>query len=428
MVDLVIVCPHLGDGGVQRVVSMLANAWNRKGRHIVIITLYRESPCYAVDREIRVISLLDHLHAPFLLKALEVLRLGLAAILGRLAAWLGVRHKKRDPLRGIEALFERLPRDHRLTALWKLYLPALLRVRTLRAIVADLQPRVVLGLCGSTNVMTALACEPLPHRVIISERNDPARQRLEAPWHAFRETFYGRADLVTANTVGALEHMRAYVDSEKLHFIPNAVAPPASPLEHRDKRKCNETSLLTVGRLHPQKAQDVLLRAVSMLEKTMDPWRLGVVGQGTLEGELRELADRLGIADRVEWHGQVADPFGYYAASQIFVLPSLHEGTPNALLEAMSCGMAVIVTDASPGPLELVEHQKTGLVVPANDPAMLARAIERLASDPPLREALGGAARDRVAPYDLSKTLGAWESLFGWPPTRARALDTSTAA
>ena len=83
MVDLVIVVPHLGDGGVQRVVTTLANEWNRAGRRIAIVTLYREPTHYAVDPGVRVISLLDSAHAPLLLGTLE----GLRVARERLRAW-----------------------------------------------------------------------------------------------------------------------------------------------------------------------------------------------------------------------------------------------------------------------------------------------------------------------------------------------------
>ena len=76
--------------------------------------------------------------------------------------------------------------------------------------------------------------------------------------------------------------------------------------------------------------------------------------------------------------------------------------------------MAVIISDASSGPLELIEDGKTGIVVPVNDPTSLARAIERLADNAELRAALGRAALDKVSEYSLPRTLRAWERLIGW--------------
>ena len=76
--------------------------------------------------------------------------------------------------------------------------------------------------------------------------------------------------------------------------------------------------------------------------------------------------------------------------------------------------MAVIVSDSSPGPLELVEQDVSGLVVPVDDAVSLASAIDRLARDPGLRERLGEEGRRRTSAYDLPKSLAAWERLLGW--------------
>jgi glycosyltransferase involved in cell wall biosynthesis len=169
-----------------------------------------------------------------------------------------------------------------------------------------------------------------------------------------------------------------------------------------------------VGRLHHQKAHDVLLDAFARLGTAFSEWKLAIVGQGGQEEKLRMQAEALGIAGRVVWYGQVKNPFPFYHHAKIFVLPSRHEGTPNALLEAMSSGMAVIISDGSPGPLELVEDGKSGIVVSVNEPVSLSRAIERLAADPDLRATLGRAAKEKAAEYSLPKALRAWERLIGW--------------
>ena len=117
----------------------------------------------------------------------------------------------------------------------------------------------------------------------------------------------------------------------------------------------------------------------------------------------------------MDWHGQVDDVYRHYETADILVLPSIHEGSPNALLEAMSCGLPAIVSDASPGPLELVTDEITGLVFRAGDAEGLAGAIERLARSPHLRGQLGAEARQRASQHDLSTVLARWEDLLDRP-------------
>jgi len=295
-----------------------------------------------------------------------------------------------------------------------LYVPLHIRVLTLRSIMKQHRASVVIGFCGSTNIITALAAKPLPCQVIISERNDPELQELDFPWSTLRPRYYNHADIVTANTRGALESMRSYVDQQKLVYVPNPVVNPNDTPSSSGDSLFSSPTVLIVGRLHHQKAHDVVLDAFAQLAPRFSDWKLSIVGQGDLERSLRAQSEALGIAGRVVWHGHVRDPFPYYRKAKIFVLPSRHEGTPNALLEAMNSGIAVIISDASPGPLELVEDGKSGLVVPAGDALKLKLAIEKLAADPALRASLARAAQAKVAEYSLPRALLAWERLMGW--------------
>jgi len=93
----------------------------------------------------------------------------------------------------------------------------------------------------------------------------------------------------------------------------------------------------------------------------------------------------------------------------MFVLVSRHEGTPNALLEAMSCGLPCIVSDASPGPQELVSDGSTGLVVPVDDPVALTAQMTRLAEDATLARKLGESARQCLGANCPTAALKSWE-------------------
>jgi glycosyltransferase involved in cell wall biosynthesis len=400
--DLILICDSLDAGGIERVVSMLANEWARRGRKVSVITLHDRRRFYELHPSIHH-TIID--------------RAGLNRI-NDLLRWLSARLRKGEQpgLWLLSILFGglyQLSHPHLYSAYFRLVYAgeaALLR-RALRRIESPL----IVSLGTPINVITLKACKGMKRRIVISERGDPKRLSQFKRWDVLVRKLYNHADLVTANTRGALRDMSGYVEEEKLAFVPNPLV--ISNSNGNGQREVSALArmpvALTVGRLVWDKAQDVLLDAFALAGGDLDGWRLAIVGDGGLRDDLRMRAERLGIAGRVDWHGVVRDPHVFYHAADFFVLPSRREGTPNALLEAMSCGLPVIVSDGAPGPLELVEDGVTGLVVPVNDAAALASALRRLVSDGELRSRLGEAARARVSEHDLPLALAAWESVVG---------------
>ena len=171
-------------------------------------------------------------------------------------------------------------------------------------------------------------------------------------------------------------------------------------------------TFITVTRLVEQKGVDVLLKASAQAFARLPDWRLAIIGDGPLRSDLQELSNELGITKRVDWLGYVKDPTPFLRGARFFVLTSRFEGSPNALLEALACGLPAIVSDASPGPLELVGDQKAGLIVPTGNIAATADAIVRLASDEALRRTLGSAARERSRVHQLEPAMRVWLKLL----------------
>jgi glycosyltransferase involved in cell wall biosynthesis len=157
--------------------------------------------------------------------------------------------------------------------------------------------------------------------------------------------------------------------------------------------------LLAVGRLAFEKGHDVLLRALAQAGPALPPWSLTVLGEGPLRGELLRLAAELGIADRCEFPGYVADPYALMVTSDIYIHPSRWEGFGLSLLEAMALGLPVIATSCPGGPKEILENGAHGVLVPPEDVGALAGAIIRLAIDRTLREELGDTAARRASAY-----------------------------
>lgn len=138
--------------------------------------------------------------------------------------------------------------------------------------------------------------------------------------------------------------------------IPNGV--PLSEIQHSDP--LSTTHFLWVGRLSPPKRLDLVLTALSNLAHL--EWRLRVIGEGPLKSTWQQLATQLGIEDRVEWYGEVADPEVHYQQCFVTLLASDAEGMPLALLEAMARKRPVIASRLN-GLEEIVEHGKTGYLV-----------------------------------------------------------------
>jgi glycosyltransferase involved in cell wall biosynthesis len=147
--------------------------------------------------------------------------------------------------------------------------------------------------------------------------------------------------------------------------------------------------------LRPVKGLDVFVRAAAEVCVAHPEASFHVAGEGPLRPELERLADELGVGERLNLPGAVADVPGFLAGLDVAVLPSLSEGMSNALLEYMAAGRAIVAT-AVGGNVRLIDHGVTGLLVPPGDPARLAAAVGRLLSDPLLAARLGMAARRRA--------------------------------
>lgn len=150
----------------------------------------------------------------------------------------------------------------------------------------------------------------------------------------------------------------------------------------------------TVGRLHEHKGHEYLIRALAILARR--DVHLVIVGSGALESELGKLADAQGVASQVTFLGQRSDVLELLQAFDVMALPSLCEALPYALLEAMSVGIACVATDVG-GVAELIDEGKSGFVVPAKDPRLLADRLRILLDSPERRAIMASAARARVA-------------------------------
>jgi glycosyltransferase involved in cell wall biosynthesis len=163
-----------------------------------------------------------------------------------------------------------------------------------------------------------------------------------------------------------------------------------------------------VGRLHPVKSVDTLVRAVA---RTRD-LHLVIVGDGQERRALESLAQREQVAGRVRFAGESDRVDRWLKAGDMFLLPSLGEGMPNALLEAMACGLACAASSSVGGVHELLGTTH-GLTVPVGDVDAWAETMRRLAQDTSLRRALGDAAASRIrTAYSIDATADRLAALY----------------
>jgi len=201
-------------------------------------------------------------------------------------------------------------------------------------------------------------------------------------------------------------------------------AAPSQPRLPRDGAAADDpVTILSVGRLVEKKGTDILLDALALLPQDLH-WRLVHVGGGPLRKELEQQATALGLAQRVQWRGAMAqgELLTLYRSADLFALASRiaqdgdRDGLPNVLMEAQSQSVPVVATDVS-AIHELIIDGKTGVLVPAQDPPALARALEALMRDPARRQTLAEAGRLRVsAEFGLQGNLDRLAARFGLPP------------
>ena len=239
-------------------------------------------------------------------------------------------------------------------------------------------------------------------------------------WNQFKMSLYQRLSKIinkyVATSVIAVSSEMCdtvgYAGNAKIHCIHNGI--DLDRVRARGKQRAlrkdfgflgNDTVIGVVGRMTPIKGHQTFLKsAARLVQQESDNVRFLIVGEGPLEGSLKELAISLGLGEKVIFAGRRNDVCDVIEAIDIFVLPSYHEGIPMVLLEAMALNRAVIASRVGGIP-EVVDHQVNGLLVSAGKENELAEACRLLIHDKSLAARLGGAARLKVETCFSSKAM-----------------------
>ncbi len=232
--------------------------------------------------------------------------------------------------------------------------------------------------------------------------------RFDRFWSAAGPRLAGAIDRLFAESSAIIVLGRYWADfvtrrvpsaSGKIVVLSNATLPQSPP---REVAPNGQVRITFLGKLGPNKGTPLLLEALARLRDEPN-WTATIAGNGAVE-ESRAAAARHRIADRVAFPGWLdARAAGeLLRQTDIFVLPSLSEGLPMAILEAFAWGTAVVATPVGCVP-EVVEHERNGLIVPVGDGLELTNALRRLVQDAGLRRSLGDAARqDHANRFDIN--------------------------
>ena len=203
--------------------------------------------------------------------------------------------------------------------------------------------------------------------------------------------YYKKCDHLIGNTEEIVGYLtESGWPKERAHYLPNFVAAERAQPVPREQHftPSGAPLLLALGRLHQNKAFDVLLEAVARTPEVY----LWLAGEGPLREELETLAERLAVKPRVRFLGWREDTAAHFGACDVFVCPSRLEPYGNVVVEAWAQSVPVISTDTF-GPGTMIEHMETGILTPVDDPMTLANAIRFVLNDADLRTRLAEGGR-----------------------------------
>jgi L-malate glycosyltransferase len=224
---------------------------------------------------------------------------------------------------------------------------------------------------------------------------------------------YRCATKVVANSAAA----RAALEQEGLAsgsiaVIPNGVEAARFAGRGQDRLGAPVRTVITVANLRPEKSHETLIGAAALLAADFPDVRYQIVGNGPRREALESLVRARGLDRTVEFLGHREDVPQLLAAADVFVLPSRSEAFPNGAIEAMAAELPVVASSVG-GLLDLIEPDRTGLLVAPDDADALAAALRRIFSDRALAAGLGGSARAHVHQrYSFERMVASFEELY----------------
>lgn len=278
----------------------------------------------------------------------------------------------------------------------------------LRKTFNDLSPYRILSFGELWNNFVMLAVIGTKHEVILSDRSQPDKS-LGSFHEWLRKILYPKAFGIIAQTQKALKIYQSKYKHSNIQVIGN----PIRLIQTSGLPK--ENIIVSVGRLIKSKNHDALIRVFSKLQRA-DNWKLVIVGYDHLKQlnqvQLETLAAKLGVRDRVEFAGKQKDVESYYLRSRIFAFTSSSEGFPNVIGEAMSAGLPIISYDCVAGPSDLIVDEYNGYLVPLNDEELYLERLQKLIDEPELLKRFGSNSLVKIKEFEPNHILQKFEQII----------------
>jgi len=403
---IAVVLPHLGPGGAQKVSRVLIEKWTKVGAHVTVLVTFREAD--------KPVAMPECVPVLYYADAKSSKRNDPGPTISNGSS--RVKTPARRPPFGTYSWYLQVVAPimpgfvnraaHGFNQHARFAFNLVRRIVLLRKTLRRIKPDVVVSFLSLTNVMTIIAASDLKTAVVVNERNAVLRQRQALYVRVLRKLTYPAAQQLWTNTVENLAVFRARKRR------PVIITPNPLELPPRHQRGIEEfefgqaPQLLYVGRLVAQKNIAFLLRSFALLRESFPDAQLDILGDGDQRDYLQRLAEELGLraaaGGRVAFHGWV-DPTAWLAEARVFVHTSKYEGTPNALLEAMSYALPAVVTRATLAGMGC-EPACAGVVCADKDtPEAMAAALRSVCEDAERLQLLGSEGRAYVEQFEATE-------------------------
>ena len=282
-------------------------------------------------------------------------------------------------------------------------------IKKIRTIVKQIRPDTIVSFEYHMNMKVLLAAFGMGKvKIIVSERNDPAKKGGKFGYKQLRNILYKKADCLVCQTPDAKAYFPQNIQ-KKTVIIPNPIKSDLPQPWEGDRKRV----IVNFCRLNPQKNLKLLIDAFANFSAVYQDFSLVIYGDGELHDSLQQYINEKGLENKVIIHPAVSDVHERIKDAYMFVSSSDFEGLSNSMLEAMAVGIPTICTDCPCGGARMViENGKNGLLTPVGDKDKLSAAMKWMAGNSKSSEMLGMEARKIRAKFSTEIIVGEWKKII----------------